>query len=412
MYRLFISLSVCLLSLQVPISAQISGCTDPLANNYQPAATSNDGSCTYNPATITSPIANFPLDSLIPESSGLILWNGTLLTQNDNTDTRLYAIDTANGQLKQSYSLSNVVNKDWEALAQDSLYAYLGDVGNNVNGNRKDLRIIRVLKSTLTRTHPALDTISFSYPDQTDFSPQGNNNTDFDCEAMIVTKDSIFLFTKQWISKQTTIYALPKLPGDYSAIKRATLAVDGLVSDACYLPEKRLIVLIGYSTLVQPFFFLLYDFHPTDFLSGNKRKIDLAQSFKQVEGIATKDGLRYFVTNEHFQQGPFNTAASLQIFDLKDYLSGYVQAANIVAPLSKGLPFQISPNPGGQFIRLQCTYNGRPIRYQILNEVGKIVLQDTVNASIGKVDISRLLPGMYQFVLPELSESAQRFFKK
>ncbi len=37
------------------VTAQTKGCTDPQANNYNPAATVNDGSCEYSITLFTPP---------------------------------------------------------------------------------------------------------------------------------------------------------------------------------------------------------------------------------------------------------------------------------------------------------------------------------------------------------------------
>jgi hypothetical protein len=99
----------------------------------------------------------------------------------------------------------------------------------------------------------SVDTIWFTYSNQTDFTATSGNNTNFDCEAFIVSSDSIYLFTKQWLNQQSTIYVLPKIPGTYSAQLKATIPVNGLITGANYQEEKRLITLIGYSSLLQPF---------------------------------------------------------------------------------------------------------------------------------------------------------------
>jgi len=85
---------------------------------------------------------------------------------------------------------------------QDKDYLYVGDFGNNLNGNRTDLKILRIRKNSVLVNPLKIDTINFSYSNQTNFTPTGTNNTDFDCEAFIVASDSIYLFTKQWISKR------------------------------------------------------------------------------------------------------------------------------------------------------------------------------------------------------------------
>lgn len=255
----------------VNVQAQIPGCTDPLANNYNAAATINDGSCTYNTALV-SPTSSTILAPGLAETSGLIFWNNSLWTHNDNSDINLYSLDTLSGTILQNYTVTGVANIDWEEISQDDIYVYVGDFGNNANGNRTDLKILRMEKNSLLLNNPVVDTINFSYSNQTDFSPTGGNNTDFDCEAFVVSSDSIFLFTKQWVSNKTSIYTLPKTPGSYIANLKSTWDVSGLVTGATYLQDKRLIVLCGYSMTLQPFLFLLYDFNENEFLTAIKEK--------------------------------------------------------------------------------------------------------------------------------------------
>ncbi|WP_367768363.1 T9SS C-terminal target domain-containing protein [Flavobacterium sp. WC2421] len=303
--------------------AQISGCTDPLSINYNSLATINDGSCRYR-STKIKPVYSASLPKNLNESSGLTQSNSLLWTINDDTDTALYALDTS-GNIKQKVVLKNVSNKDWEEISQDSSYFYIGDFGNNVSGNRKDLHILKVEKKSLKSLNQKIDTISFSYSDQTDFTPLQPNTTNFDCEAFIVTNDSIYLFTKKWNKQNTSVYSLPKTPGNYIAQYKETFKIKGLVTGATYLPSQNSIALCGYSKTLHPFIYLLYNYTKTSFFNGNKRKIKLQLPFHQVEGIATADGLHYYLTNENFTRKPFvNSPQKLHQFDLSAYLSLYL----------------------------------------------------------------------------------------
>ncbi|MCB0693351.1 MAG: T9SS C-terminal target domain-containing protein [Lewinellaceae bacterium] len=308
----------------VGLNAQIAGCTDPLAENYQPMATINDGSCLYAPEWVF-PTLTWDLPSALNETSGLIRWDDLLWTHNDDTDTRLYGLDGSDGSISLECLLPGVSNQDWEDVDQDDTYVYIGDFGNNSSGNRQDLHILRVEKASLCSGSPTIDTIWFQYEDQSDFSTQASNTTDFDCEAMVVGTDSIYLITKQWTSLGTVVYALPKDPGNHDAEARGTFPVNGLITGATWVEEKHLLVLCGYSSLLQPFVFLCYDYAGTDFFTGNKRRLDLALPFHQVEGITTTDGLTYALTNERFAQvlmiPPRLHALDLSPF-LVDYLGG------------------------------------------------------------------------------------------
>jgi hypothetical protein len=197
---------------------QICGCTDPHANNYNPKANVNDGSCTYDPFSI-SPVASFPLSGELPETSGLILWDGLVWTHNDDTDTNLYGLDPNTGKIKKQITLEGVINTDWEEIQQDRNFLYIGDFGNNA-GTRTDLHILRISKQSVNSGNPLIDTIWFSFSDQKETTDEEFRQTDFDCEAFVVAKDSIYLFSKQWVSAQTTLYSMPKVPGKYIALKK------------------------------------------------------------------------------------------------------------------------------------------------------------------------------------------------
>ncbi|MBK6966718.1 MAG: hypothetical protein IPH20_23180 [Bacteroidales bacterium] len=310
--------------------AQVYGCTDPLANNYNASATNNNGSCTYNSTSVSS-TASFNLAAALDETSGLIRWNNQVWTHNDSQDINIYALDTLNGSIVQTQPLSGVVNTDWEEISQDDDYLYIGDFGNNGNGNRTDLKILKISKSSVLAGSPVTETINFSYSNQVNFNPTGGNNTDFDCEAFIVSADSIFLFTKQWVSNQTSVYSLSKTPGTHIANLKTTYNVQGLITGSTSVLQENLIVLSGYSSTLQPFVYLLYDYNGTNFFSGNKRKIGLNLAFHQVEGIATNNGLKYYISNEYFNQFPFNVQQKLQVLNLSTYLANYINTNNLPA---------------------------------------------------------------------------------
>jgi hypothetical protein len=304
-------------------NAQIAGCTDSVSKNYNPNAIVNDGSCNYETLKI-KPIFKNKLSDSIKETSGLLFFKNLLWTHNDDHDKTIYGLDSL-GVIRKKIILDKIINHDWEEISQDSSFIYIGDFGNNASGNRTNLQILKIDKKTFSEENPIIETISFSYSDQTDFSSKKQNTTNFDCEAFVVSKDSIYLFTKEWQSSKTSIYTLPNQPGNHIAKFKETLDTKGLVTGATYLEEKKLIVLCGYSKHGKPFLYLLYDFKDHDFLSGNKRRIDLQLSFYQIEGIATNDGLHYYLTNEALVRKPvLNVHQQIHYFDLSPILNSYL----------------------------------------------------------------------------------------
>lgn len=318
-----------LLTLLESCSSQGSGCADRQASNMDFLATENSGNSTYEPVFL-APTTSKDISDVISSTSGLIFWDGLLWTHNDSEDIRIYGFDTASAEIRREYLLQGVVNTDWEDIAEDGEYIYLGDFGNNASGNRSDLHILRIEMLSLLSGTPRIDTIWFSYSDQQDMSPSEPNQTEFDCEAMVVSSDKIFLFTKQWLSGYTTLYILPKDPGVQIAQKKAEYNIQGLVTGACILEQEQLVALCGYTGILQPFIYLLYDYPNYDFFEGNKRRVNITIPFLQAEGITTRDGLIYYLSNELFEYEPAtNISQRLYQFDLSPLLGEYLYGSGI-----------------------------------------------------------------------------------
>lgn len=330
------------------------GCPDPQAINYDPGAVINDGTCQYQALTIT-PASTYSLASGLNETSGLLIHEGQLLTHNDDSDDQLYVLNAADGSISATVPLDGLTNIDWEDLAQDDDYFYLGDFGNNENGNRQNLRIYKILKASLTASTIQVDTLHFTYEDQVDFSGTGSNQTDFDCEAMISVGDSLYLFTKQWVSEGSTIYAVPKTPGNHIAQKRSEQSGLGWITGATVARNDSVIILSGYVIPSLPFIYLLYDYSAFDFFSGNVRKINVNAQYHQIEGIASSDGDKVYLTNEHFNQFTVNVDPKLMVLNLGDLIGPYYDYS-LTAGLSDNTEpsFAIYPNP----VEDKLTVNG------------------------------------------------------
>ena len=147
------------------------------------------------------------LPDQVNESSGIIFLNDRLISHNDSGgEPILYEIDTENGSLVRELVVKDASNVDWEDLTFDQQYIYIADIGNN-NGDRKDLRIYRILLANYFQTTDntlEADTINFSYEDQSDFD--SNLQTNFDGEAIISFEDSLYIFTKNWGDFHSNIY--------------------------------------------------------------------------------------------------------------------------------------------------------------------------------------------------------------
>ncbi len=373
------------------------GCTDPSASNFNIQAKENDGSCIYTNSSI-NPLKSLNLSSELNETSGLIFWNSNLLTHNDDNDTKIHSINPENGNTLQKTNIKGVQNIDWEDIAQDSFYFYLGDFGNNVAGNRTNLRIYKIKKDSFKQNVVA-DTIHFSYSNQTNFNGLPNNETDFDCEAFIVTDREIILFTKQWTSQKTSIYVLNKEKGRHVAQLINTLNVNGLITGATFIPSKKTIALCGYSKTLQPFFYLIYDLKDTAFTKANKRKIEISLPFHQIEGIASQNGLLFYVSNEAYSFSTLiNTPQKLHHFDLSPFLLSYY---NLVTEnnIKQGKTL-VYPNPFTEFLYLDKKLETTSVL--IYNHLGILVKKATIYNSL--IDLKELQKGWYFIVLEPTKE--------
>ena len=150
--------------------------------------------------TIAQPLATTvvgELDSGLGNTSALFYWENRLWTSNDHGNLTLHCLDTLTAATLQQVGCDTSFN-DMEEVAQDSVYFYFGDFGNNHERLRNDLRILRMRKSDLTRGLCRFDTIAFTY---SGYDPAGAGarrlpTTDYDCEAMVAVGDSLYLFSK------------------------------------------------------------------------------------------------------------------------------------------------------------------------------------------------------------------------
>ncbi|MBN3036240.1 MAG: hypothetical protein JW861_11700 [Bacteroidales bacterium] len=268
------------------------------------------------------PVETMELSDSLKGISGLIYWDDRLWAHNDRDDRNMYSLDPFDGSILESYSLEPVyqTRHEWEDISQDEDFIYIGDMGNNSRGNRRDLHILRIEKVAISRGEIVVDTIFFAYSDQENFHPIFPNTTRFDCEALLVTQDSIYLFTKHWIGGKTSVYSLSKSPGSHKALHRSTHHVGGMITGATFNEKKRTVILCGYTTLMQPFLMVLSNFSENNFFSGNRLKIKLDLPFHQVEGITTNKGNRYFISNERSYLPKVHEFQKIHIVDLQRYM--------------------------------------------------------------------------------------------
>lgn len=214
------------------------------------------------------------LSNKVRETSGLAEFDNLIWTINDSGGGNiLFGLDKKSGKIVRKIVVKNAKNHDWEAMASDKDFIYIGDVGNN-KGNRGDLRVYKVSKNSLTsgNTEAKAEAIHFIWPDQKIFF-RTKRRTRFDCEALISYGDSLVLFTKDWFTHKTRMYSLPKEPGTYEAVFLDAFKADGLITGADRSEDGNILVLSGYSNYY-PFLWIFQDFDGKDFFKGKAIRVE------------------------------------------------------------------------------------------------------------------------------------------
>lgn len=316
------------------------------------------------------------LPTEIQETSGLLFINQRLISHNDSGgQAELYELDTLTGSILRTVVVANASNVDWEDLAVDDNYLYIADIGNN-NGTRTDLKIYRVsLDDYWNSVNDTVyaDTINISYSDQTSFvsSPF---TTNFDAEALVVSNNELFLFSKNWGNQSTRAYSIPKIPGSYQVDTVISIDVGFFVTGACASPDGLNLYLIGYDFSLA-YFYTRTNLGFGEFINHKFNLFPPAGSSFQIEGIVEKEDQVFYVSSEALG----SDAASLFLIDLR--------TTNGIGSkqFKEGL---LSPNPTSDFIEIK---DEAVHRFVLFNLSG----QEVFAGQNKKISLAHLNEGLY-----------------
>jgi hypothetical protein len=345
-------------------------------------------SCFALQAQIENITEKYDLPSSISETSGLLFFNGKLITHNDSGDAaNLYELDTITGNILRTITINNATNIDWEDITQDDTYIYIGDFGNNSNGNRQDLKIYRILKSDYTNnTSVASETITFNYEDQTGFTSQPPNNTNFDAEAISAYKDELVIFTKNWKDNTVNAYTIPKTIGNHSAKKVSSYNSNGLITGSAYNKDDDSFLLCGYTKAGEPF--LIYikvnGILNDDIFSGTIERTDINPTLgvSQVEGITLISGKKYFLSREKVTTPSFVSNQKLYRFDNGSFSSLTIDTYELES-------LTLYPNPTNNSLYIKGT---EVKNVKVINSNGKTILEQK---NSNRVLIDNFANGVY-----------------
>lgn len=237
------------------------------------------------------------LSKKIAETSGILFIGNEILTFNDSGGKpELYVLKTSSGKIKRTIKIKNATNVDWESITQDKDYIYIGDTGNNY-GNRKNLVIYKVAKKDIqTQDEVKAVKIYYSYVNQKRFVKE-SHQSNFDCEAMTIYQNKLYLFTKNWKDNQTNIYVLPTKSGVYQAQQIKSLTTDCLLTSIAYNSKIDCFIGTAYDKNYQSYILKIKNFETDPRISKIPLTATLGYS-NQTEAIAWKNNHQIYITRE------------------------------------------------------------------------------------------------------------------
>ena len=361
-----------------------SGCIDLQAQNYDPLAAENDGSCVYG-VTNYSPIIISDLTDGLSENSGLLFLNNSIYSINDGGNSTIINELAQNGSVVRDIFIDSVLNIDWEAITESENELFIGDFGNN-GGLRTNLKILRIDKNHVLQNDTVQSSsINYYYPDQSSFTNQLNNNN-FDCEAFVYYQDSLHLFTKGWENLYTKHYVIPINSSDsVVAILRDSMFVDGLITDASIDLQTGNLLLLGYknngSNFYSSFVYLLFDFPGNQFFKGNKRRIEIGNmlTLSQTEGITWKDQYMGYISSEKISSSFITVQPKLFEFDFTTFFENPSTGNYFI----NDTDFLIYPNPTNKLLNVEIDVSKVNFKYSLIvdNFLGQTIYQSPIENS-------------------------------
>ena len=229
------------------------------------------------------------LPKYLDETSALEYYGGNLLTLNDSGGKSILYEFNFEGVVINQHQIKTVKNYDWESLAADNDFIYVGDFGNN-NSNRDNLTILKIN----IKNFELVGKILISYKNQKKilYNPLGK----FDAEALISYNNKLILFSKNRKDLTSELYIIPKEIGNYKLEEVNSISTDCLITGADYDNDLKMLALIGYDFKGNHYIFKIENFDPLNIATFTKAKINIGKA--QIESIKIIDGKTFWLTSE------------------------------------------------------------------------------------------------------------------
>ena len=341
----------------------------------------------------TGPETVCRLPEKVSETSGIELTGkNEIWTLNDSGgEAELYLCDTL-GNLRRTVKINGAENHDWEDLAQDDAgNFYIGDMGNN-NNDRDNLRIYKIPNPGATDAESVdAEKIKFTYDDQTEFPP-GDDQLNYDCEAVIWFNRHLYLFTKsRTLPIKTNVYRLPDQAGEYVARKIGSFASGGTstvetdlysywITSADISPDGSRLALLSHDRV-----WVFDNFTGDDFFGGNYKVFNLEFS-TQKESICFIDNRSLYISDEYWSV--FDTGRNLyRIILPSPGITGQKE-------INENKRFSFHPNPFHESLTIEG--NGlNQCRVQIVGQQGHSYSLFQPAASRIELNLAALPNGLY-----------------
>ena len=325
------------------------------------------------------------LPSVVKESSGLVTESANRFwTHNDSGgEPALYQIDSS-GNLLKTINIQNATNVDWEEIQLDDTgNLYIGDFGNN-GQNRTNLLIYKVLnfKNKTQELSLTAERIEFSYEGQTAFPP-ADSLKHFDAEAMLVSSDSIYIFTKDFDSQpysgKTWVYRVPNAAGKHVAKLVDVVPTDnswkykGAITGATKSADGK-VVLLGYTKL-----YLFTEYTGRAFWRGKLKALDfniLETAQREAIAFAANDNCRVYLTSELAQ----GIGGNLSTINICSYLTPNKEIA-IAEPIVSVYP---TPSVSDLFFEIKSSFQDY-FKLKVFNPSGHEVFEKSISTGENKI---------------------------
>ena len=226
------------------------------------------------------------LPGKLAENSGIIFYDNLFWTINDSGGKNKIFAFNFEGEIEKEIEIEDATNIDWEDIAHDKKFIYVGDFGNN-RGNRRNQTIYKIEKKKIgkkAKQKVKSKKIEFNFENQTNFILR-SKATSFDCEAVVEYNKSLYIFTKDWVNRTTTVYRIPRKKGEYSVQPIDTFNVNGLITGADISPDKTKLALVGYKDY-KPIMWLFSNFTKENFWGEKQLHFEMDPIFDaQTEGV-------------------------------------------------------------------------------------------------------------------------------